>query len=219
MARASGGEVKHPDGVGLVRDTTEVPANAAADPDVALMLRLQEGDQAAFQEIFRKFSPRVLQYARRFIASEARAEELTQDVFVQVFRFRRRYRPQSKLSTWIYTIATNVCLNELRRPERRLRVDLWDRRNAEEDSREGPPLPDPSARTPEENTSARELSRRLEAAVGDLPPKQRAALLLSRVDGLAYKDVGEALGCSEGAVKALLFRATQSLKQSLKEFV
>lgn len=218
MARASGGEV-NPEEVGVAGDAEDVPANAASDPDVALMLRLQEGDQAAFQDIFRKFSPRILQYARRFIASEARAEELTQDVFVQVFRFRRRYRPQSKLSTWIYTIATNVCLNELRRPERRLRVDLWDRRNAEEESREGPPLPDPSARTPEENTSARELSRRLEAAVADLPPKQRATLLLSRVDGLAYKDVGEALGCSEGAVKALLFRATQSLKQSLKEFV
>jgi RNA polymerase sigma-70 factor, ECF subfamily len=216
---ASGGEVKHPDGVGLAGDAAEVPANAAADPDVALMLRLQEGDQAAFQELFRKFSPRVLQYARRFIASEARAEELTQDVFVQVFRFRRRYRPQSKLSTWIYTIATNVCLNELRRPEKRLRVDLWDRRGALEDSREGPPLPDPAARTPEENTSARELARRLETAVAALPPKQRAALLLSRVDGLAYKDVGEALGCSEGAVKALLFRATQTLKQSLKDFV
>jgi RNA polymerase sigma-70 factor (ECF subfamily) len=219
MGRASGGEVKHPDGGGAVSDTAEVPANAAADPDVALMLRLQQGDQVAFQDIFRKFSPRVLQYARRFIKSEARAEELTQDVFVQVFRFRRRYRPQSKLSTWIYTIATNVCLNELRRPERRLRVDLWDRRNAEEDSREGPPLPDPSAHSPEQNSSARELSHRLEAAVADLPPKQRAALLLSRVDGLAYKDVGEALGCSEGAVKALLFRATQSLKQSLKEFI
>ena len=192
---------------------------ASSDPDVALMLRVQAGDQGAYRELFAKFAPRILQYARRLVGSEARAEEVTQDVFVQVFRFRRRYRPQSKLSTWIYTIATNVCLNELRRPERRLRVDLWDRRNAEEESREGPPLPDPSARTPEENTSARELSRRLEAAVADLPPKQRAALLLSRVDGLAYKDVGEALGCSEGAVKALLFRATQSLKQSLKEFV
>ncbi len=219
MAPASGGEVKRPDEISLPGDANEVPAAAAADPDVALMLRLQEGDQVAFQEIFRKFSPRVLQYARRFIRSEARAEELTQDVFVQVFRFRRRYRPQSKLSTWIYTIATNLCLNELRRPERKLRVDLWDRRGAAEDSREGPPLPDPDAHTPEENAVARELSRRIETAVAGLPPKQRAALLLSRVDGLAYKDVGQALGCSEGAVKALLFRATQTLKQSLREFV
>jgi RNA polymerase sigma-70 factor, ECF subfamily len=193
-------------------------AAAAADPDVALMLRLQAGDEAAFQELFRKFSPRVLAYARRFVGSEAQAEELTQDVFVQLFRFRHRYRPQSRLATWVFTIATNLCLNELRRPERQLRVDLWDRRGAEDDH-EGPPLRDPDALTAEEGASTRELSRQLSDAVATLPPKQRAALLLSRVDGLAYRDVGEALGCSEGAVKALLFRATQTLKQKLRDFL
>jgi RNA polymerase sigma-70 factor (ECF subfamily) len=189
---------------------------AAGDPDVALMLRVQAGDHAAFQELFRKLSPRILQYARRFVGSDARAEEVTQDVFVQVFRFRHRYRPQSRLATWIYTIATNLCLNELRRPERHLKVDLWDRRDAE-DRTEDPQLRDPEAVTPEEGAAARELARQLEVAVGELPPKQRAALLLSRVDGLAYRDVADALGCTEGAVKALLFRATQSLKKTLRD--
>jgi RNA polymerase sigma-70 factor (ECF subfamily) len=200
---------------------TEVPsvaAGAAADPDVAVMLRLQAGDQDAFQELFQKFSPRVLQYTRRLVGSEGRAEEVTQDVFVQVFRFRQRYRPESRFSTWLYTIATNLCLNEIRRPERRLRVDLWKERDDEE-HREGPQLADPAAITPEEGAAGRELARQLEAAVGDLPPKQRAALLLSRVDGLAYRDVAEALGCTEGAVKALLFRATQSLKKTLREYL
>jgi RNA polymerase sigma-70 factor (ECF subfamily) len=194
-----------------------MPAGAAADPDVALMLRVQGGEETAFQELFRKFSPRVLQYARRFVGSEAQAEEVTQDVFVQIFRFRHRYRPQSRLSTWVFTIATNLCLNELRRPERRLGVDIWDRRGDGEERREGPQLADPHARTPEEGAAARELAGRLEAAVGALPPKQRAALLLSRVDGLAYRDVADALGCTEGAVKALLFRATQSLKKTLRD--
>ena len=189
---------------------------AAADPDVALMLRVQAGDQAAFQELFRKFSPRVLQYTRRFVGSDALAEEVTQDVFVQVFRFRHRYRPQSRLSTWVFTIATNLCLNELRRPERHLRVDLWERRDAEE-RRDGPQLPDPDAVNPETGAASRELARQLEVAVGALPSKQRAALLLSRVDGLAYRDVAESLGCSEGAVKALLFRATHALKDRLRE--
>jgi len=195
-----------------------VPAGAAADPDVALMLRLQAGDEGAFQELFQKFSPRVLQYTRRLVGSEARAEEVTQDVFVQVFRFRQRYRPESRFSTWLYTIATNLCLNELRRPERHLRVDLWQRRE-DDDRREGPQLPDPQATTPEEGASTRELARQLETAIGELPPKQRAALLLSRVDGLAYRDVANALGCTEGAVKALLFRATQSLKKTLRDFL
>src|SRR5437762_14265651 len=144
-------------------------AAAAADPDVALMLRCQSGEEAAFQDLFRKFSPRVLQFARRFVGSEARAEEVTQDVFVQVFRFRHRYRPQSRFSTWLFTIATNLCLNELRRPERHLRVDLWKPRD-DDDRREGPQLADPAATTPEEGASTRELDRQLEEAVGELPP-------------------------------------------------
>src|SRR5213080_2362070 len=191
---------------------------AAADPDVALMLRLQAGDEAAFQDLFRKFSPRVLQFARRFVGSDAQAEELSQDVFVQVFRFRHRYRPQSRFSTWLFTIATNLCLNEVRRPERHLRVDLWNRRDGEERA-EGPPLPDPTAVTPEQGAAARQLERRLEVLVAELPAKQRAALLLSRMDGLAYRDVAEALGSTEGAVKALLFRATQTLKRGLREYL
>ncbi len=190
----------------------------ADDPDVALMLRVRAGDQVAFQDIFRKFSPRVLQYARRLVGSEARAEELTQDVFAQIYKFRLRYEPQSRLSTWIYTIATNVCLNELRRPERRLRVDIWEERAGEE-RREGPALPDPAALTPEEGAASRELQRHLSRAIAALPAKQRAALLLSRVDGLEYKDVADALGTTEGAVKALIFRATQTLKRGLKDYL
>jgi RNA polymerase sigma-70 factor (ECF subfamily) len=223
MAPASVGEMKRPgepigEGEGGATATATFPSGAATDPDVALMLRLQAGDQAAFQDLFQKFSPRVLQYARRLVGSEARAEEVTQDVFVQVFRFRHRYRPESRFSTWLFTIATNLCLNELRRPERHLRVDLWKPRD-DDDRREGPQLADPMAITPEEGASGRELARQLETAVGALPPKQRAALLLSRVDGLAYRDVAEALGCTEGAVKALLFRATQSLKKTLREYL
>lgn len=209
-----------PEGKGVPRDLTfQAPeAVAAADPDVALMLRLRDGDEAAFRELFQKFGPRILQYARRLVGSEARAEELTQDVFVQMYRFRHRYRPESRLASWVYTIATNVCLNELRRPERRLRIDLWGRAEREERP-EGPSLPDPNTPTAEEGASTRELSRRLEAAVSALPAKQRAALLLSRVDGLAYRDVARSLGCTEGAVKALLFRATQTLKQKLREYL
>ena len=218
MAFASVREMKRPGAEAEAAGSEPVPAAAAADPDVALMLRVQGGDQAAFQELFRKFAPRVLQYTRRFVGSEAQAEEVTQDVFVQVFRFRQRYRPQSRFSTWLFTIATNLCLNELRRPERQLRVDIWDRREDEE-HREGPQLVDEAAITAEQGAATRELARELEAAVGELPPKQRAALLLSRVDGLAYRDVAAALGCSEGAVKALLFRATQTLKKNLRDFL
>ena len=204
-------------GHGLARPE---PAGAAgADPDVQLMLRVQQGDEAAFAELFQRLGPRVLQYVRRLVGYEARAEELTQDVFVQVFRFRHRYRPESRLSTWVFTIATNLCLNELRRPERQLRVDLWEPRKDEPEIRDGPPLPDPEAIDPERGAASLEMVRALEAAVAALPPKQRAALLLSRLDGMAYRDVAEALGTTEGAVKALLFRATHGLRDRLRDFL
>ncbi len=205
------------DRVGGVGATVALSPAAAADPDVALMLAVQRGEAGAFQELFRRFSPRIVQYTRRLVGSDARAEEVTQDVFTQVFRFRERYRPESRFATWIFTIATNLCLNDLRRPERQLRVDLWDR--PEDESREGPPLPDPDAVTAEEGASNRELAVRLERAIASLPPKQRAAVMLSRFDGLAYQDVATALGCTEGAVKALIFRATQTLKRELTDYL
>ena len=192
---------------------------AEADPDVRLMLQLQAGDEEAFTELFRRFGPRILQYVRRLVGTEARAEEITQDVFVQIFRFRHRYRPESRLSTWIYTIATNLCLNELRRPERQLRVDPRERGGEHDEGEAERPLPDPDAIDPERGAAGREMVRALEAAVTALPPKQRAALLLSRIDGMAYRDVAEALGTTEGAVKALLFRATHGLRDRLRDFL
>ena len=194
-------------------------AGAEADPDVRLMLRVQDGDEAAFPELFQRLGPRILQYVRRLVGSDARAEEITQDVFVQVFRFRHRYRPESKLSTWVFTIATNLCLNELRRPERQLRVDLREHRQDEGDRHDESSLPDPDAIDPEQGAAGRELARALETAVAELPPKQRAALLLSRIDGMAYRDVADALGTTEGAVKALLFRATHGLRDRLRDFL
>jgi RNA polymerase sigma-70 factor (ECF subfamily) len=188
------------------------------DPDVALMLRVQAGDVAAFPLLFERYAPRVLQFIKRFVGHDARAEELTQDVFAQIYRVRHRYRPESRLSTWVFRIATNHCLNERRRPEHRLRVDLW-RESSENETREGPVLPDPAAPTPEEAAAARELAVALDREINALPPKQRAALLLSRMDGLAYREVAEILRCSEGAVKALLFRATHGLRSRLREFI
>jgi len=202
-----------------VARSREARRDPEADPEVALMLRVQRGDEAAFPELFRRLAPKVHQYVRRLVGHDARAEEVTQDVFVQVYRFRERWRPESRLATWVFTIATNLSLNELRRPERQLRVDLWDDRGQGDEHHEGPPLPDPHAVGPEDHAAGRELLAALEAAVTALPPKQRAALLLSRLDGLAHRDVAAALGSTEGAVKALLFRATQSLKDRLKDFL
>jgi RNA polymerase sigma-70 factor (ECF subfamily) len=188
------------------------------DPDVALMLRVREGDEDAFRDLFRKHCPHVLRFVRRHVGEGAIADELVQDVFTQMYRARGRYRPDARFTTWLYTIALNICRNERRRPEHQLRV-----RPDKEDAQSGAdPILDPiddAAPTAEEVVAGQELEDRIQAALQRLPEKQRSALLLSRVDGLAYRDVASVLGCTEGAVKALLFRATQTLKRDLLTLV
>lgn len=183
------------------------------DPDIGLMLRVQSNDEEAFRILFRKHSPRVLQFVRRWVVNDGIADELAQDVFVQLYRARGRYRPEARFSTWLYTIAANVCRNEMRRPEHQLRVRPQPHPDGVEPA-DPEPLHSPGTLV-EEHVSGRELEARLRRALAELPEKQRAALLLSRVDGLAYREVARVLKTTEGAVKALLFRATHSLKRQL----
>jgi len=183
------------------------------------MLRVQAGDDSALPELFRRLSPRVLQFTRRMLQNHARAEEITQDVFVQIIRFRDRYRPESRFVTWVFTIATNLCLNELRRSEHQWRGEPTAPGDDGDEVVDPGTLADSEGIGPEERAAGQELATALEAAIAALPAKQRAALLLSRLDGLAYRDVAQALGSTEGAVKALLFRATHGLKDRLRDFL
>jgi len=188
------------------------------DPDAGLMARVREGDREAFRELYEKHGAAVSRYVVHFTANPARAEEITQDVFLQVYRARERWEPRARFTTWLYTIAHNLCLNELRRFEYRGRIRALE--GSEDD--EGPPAIDPPDERALEGAavvSGREIEGRLRELLEGLPEKQRTALLLSRFEGLRYEEVGEVLGCSEQAVKSLIFRATQRLKEGLKGWI
>jgi len=191
----------------------------ASDPDVQLMLRFRAGDEQAFRELFEKHARAIVNFAYNFVGSRPRAEELAQDVFLQVYRAGARYEPNAKFTTWLYRIATNACLNEVRRPERRYRTRPLERDTDDPGERGEIALPDPDALTGESALAARELEARIRDVLGALPENQRAALVLSRVDGLSYRDVADALACSESAVKSLVFRATATLRRELEEFL
>lgn len=182
------------------------------DPDVALMLRVRDGDEDAFTVLFDKHSPRVLRFIRRNLGDVPAAEDLAQDVFVQLYDARKRYRPDARFTTFLYTIALNACRNERRRREHFLRVWLGD----DDGDTEPPDRADGQQPTSEEIVGGQELERALQGAFQRLPEKQRSAFLLSRVDGLAYRDVAEVMDTSEGAVKALIHRATRKLRRELK---
>ncbi|MBW2359577.1 MAG: RNA polymerase sigma factor [Deltaproteobacteria bacterium] len=179
------------------------------DEDVALMLAFRSGDVAAFDQLFRRWSGPLLRYIDRMVRDLATAEELVQEVFIRVHRARERYSPDARFSTWLYRIATNLALNELRRPRHRSV-----HRSTDEDG--AAPLPDRAAST-EDLVDARRLGAAAERALLELPEKQRAALCLTAVEGLSYAEVAEALEVTEKAVKSLVHRARSSLAARLRE--
>jgi RNA polymerase sigma-70 factor (ECF subfamily) len=189
------------------------------DPDVQLMLRFQKGDMGAFQQLFQKYSPSVVNFAFRFLGTRDRAEEIAQEVFLQVYRWQQRYEPKAKFSTWLFRIANNHCLNEVRRGEYRVTHDsLNSQIDAEGDERERD-LPDTNPGKGEEILAAKQAAGRIARILRRLPENQRAALMLSRLEGMSYQEVAEVLGTTEKAVKSLVFRATQSLKDGLHDLL
>ncbi len=179
------------------------------------MLAVQRGDASAFERLFTKHIANVVGFAARFVGTRARAEELAQDVFLQVYKHRERYEPQARFSTWLYRMVTNACLSEVRRADYRGRTQSMDQPVGDAD--DPPELADISARNSEDDALSRETLERVRTVLDDLPPQQRAALLLARVEGFSYEEVAASLSCSVSAVKSLIHRATVTLRESLKE--
>ena len=186
------------------------------DPDVALMLRVKRGDAEAFEELVEKYKRPVLNLVYRMIGDPAEAEDLAQNVFVQVFRSSDRYRVSAKFSTWLFTIARNLCLNEIRRRKRHPADSLDAPSFDDEEPRQ---YQDHKTAAPGENLAESELISKIAEAVHDLPENQRTALLLFRDQELAYEDISEVIGCSLSATKSLIHRARETLKARLKPYL
>jgi RNA polymerase sigma-70 factor (ECF subfamily) len=194
-----------------------VPLNAEADPDVQLMLAVQRGDRSAFEQLFEKHVRGVVGFAAQFVGIRARAEELAQDVFLQVYRTRARYQPRARFTTWLYRMATNACLSEVRRADHRSRPAAVDQSPRDDVDDPHPPRLEGATRSSEDALLSQEVLKRLRTVLEDLPPQQRAALLLARVEGLSYDEVAAALSCSVSAVKSLIHRATVTLRDQMQE--
>jgi RNA polymerase sigma-70 factor (ECF subfamily) len=186
----------------------------AQDPDAALMLAFQRGDDGAFRVLFERHAKAMVSFCHHFVRDAARAEELAQDVFVKLYRASDRYRPSARFKTFLYRIASNHCLNELRRGE-------YGARAAEGRAGEAPPAVDamPSeAPTPEAAAQGAALERAVGALLERLPEKQRAALVLCRLEGLSYQEIADVLDTSVAAVKSLVHRATVTAAGALAPF-
>ena len=183
------------------------------DADAELMLRVARGDRSAFTPLFDRHHRGVARFAFRFVGDRARAEELAQDIFVKLYRNAGRYRPSARFKTFLYRVAANHCLNEVRRGEYRVK-------HLSEGPEEGEPLetPAPEAERPDAHLAGRELESALGIALRSLSDRERAAFTLARFEGMAYREIAEVLEASEAAVKSLIHRATLTVARSLEAF-
>lgn len=191
----------------------------AEDPDVVRMLRVRDGDTGAFRDLFDRHGEALANFTYRFVSNRARAEELAQDAFLQIFRARRRYQPKARFVTYLYRVATNLCLNELRRFEYRGKVEPLEGKPSDDASEGQRQIADEALPTAEESVAGQETAGRIEEVLGKLPENQRTALLLSRVEGFSYEEVAETLDTTVSAVKSLIFRATRTLRDDLEDLL
>ena len=188
------------------------------DIDAALMLRVREGDRDAFEALVDKYKQPVMNLVYRTLRDATEAEDLAQHVFLQVFKSAHRYEVTAKFSTWIFTIARNLCLNEIRRRSRHP-ADSMDAEFHGEEDHPARQIEDVTAFSPPDAVLQRELEQKIDHAVNALPEKQRTALLLCRQEEFSYEDIAKVLGCSVSATKSLIHRARETLKEQIKPYL
>jgi RNA polymerase sigma-70 factor, ECF subfamily len=200
------------------RRVQNVPASLDGLTDAEIMLRVKDGDQGAFEFLVQKFRRPMVSFMYRMVRNSAAAEDLAQEVFLRVYRSRATYAANAKFTTWLYRVATNLAVNYARdtrhdRPETSVSLD-------ETDTETGLAMDvaDPSL-TAEQDMVRRERLAAIRAHVHALPERQKTAVLMHKYQGLDYRQIAEVLQLSESATKSLLFRAYETLREKLKEFV
>ena len=181
---------------------------ARADPGWQALARVAAGDSEAFAELVEAHQDRLVRLCERMLGDVEEARDAAQEVFLQAYRKAADFRPQGQVYTWLYRIATNHCLNRLRR-RRLVRFVQWEDPDEREAPRFDPPdgAPDPAAAL-----EARRRWRSTRQAIARLPAGQRAVLVLARFEGRSYREIAAALGITEGAVESRLFRAMRRLE-------
>jgi RNA polymerase sigma-70 factor, ECF subfamily len=190
------------------------------DPDVRLMLEVRDGNAAAFEELVLRYQNRLITVLQNLVHNRHRAEELAQEVFLRVFRARASYRPEARFATWLFTIAHNVASNALRAASRQREVNVSVGQSGEVAAK---PMDSiavaPSGLMPVRQMEKGELADIVRQAIDSLGERQRMAVMLSRFEHMSYQDIAETMGLSIQAVKSLLSRARDNLRQILEPYV
>jgi RNA polymerase sigma-70 factor (ECF subfamily) len=184
------------------------------DSDAQAMLKVAAGDRQAFAWLFDRYHASVARFAFRFVNDRERAEELTQDIFVKLYRHAGAYKPTARFKTFLFRVAANHCLNEVRRGEYRVAHTTTSETQEDEG---GLDLEGNEGDRPDQALAGRELERAVGEALKAMSERERAAFTMCRFEGMAYRDIAEALEASEAAVKSLIHRATLAVARKVEE--
>jgi RNA polymerase sigma-70 factor (ECF subfamily) len=205
-----------------------VPENAAASgaekgagaerSDAEIMLAVAAGDEAGYTYLVGKYHRQIIHFLYRMVHNEAVAEELAQEVFLRVYRSRESYRAEAKFSTWLYRIATNLAVNHARDTKHERTAQTLELDSVDAETGTTPEVADDDPNI-EQRMLREERMAAIRAQVAALPERQRMAVLMHKYQEMDYRQIGDVLKLSESATKSLLFRAYQSLRESLKSFV
>ncbi|MCS6778022.1 MAG: sigma-70 family RNA polymerase sigma factor [Chloroherpetonaceae bacterium] len=186
--------------------------------DSALVLRAQANDRAAFNEIVLRYKGRIFNYIYRTIRHAADAEDLTQETFVRAYQSIRSFQVRASLNTWLFRIATNLCIDYVRKQKTHVPAESLSCAADESEQDAQRDIPD-AALDPQRLLIDKELTHRVEAALEQLPEKLRTALLLYDVEGLSYEEIAAVLECPLGTVKSRIFHARAALRDRLAPYL
>ena len=186
-------------------------AVAAPERDAQLMLRVRDGDHSSFGMLLERHRGPVVHFLYRMVQNQAVSEELAQEVFLRVYRSRETYEPTAKFTTWLFRIATHVALNSIRDCKKEKGHESLDEEMLDGTERQ---VADRQPTVEQEMVHEVKL-REVRQAIEALPAKQRAAVLMHKYESLDYAQIAGVLGCSESAIKSLLFRAYETLRDRL----
>jgi RNA polymerase sigma-70 factor (ECF subfamily) len=184
--------------------------------DEQLMVELANGSHAAFEQLLGRYETAVITFCYAFVRRREAAEDLAQETFLRVFRNSRRYQPVAKFTTWLYRIAANLCINELKKGRLRQSMSL-----------DEPAGPDPEGSkiidrvasegaSPLNDAESREAQALIGRAIDHLPDEQRTTLVLVEYHHMAYQDIAEILGVTVSAIKMRVKRARETLRHTLR---
>ncbi len=180
------------------------------------MLAIQAGDHAAFDRIVTHYQDAVLNMVRKFLGQRAWVEDVAQEVFLRVFRARDKYRPEARFRTWLYRIVFNLCINETKQEKRRQAFSLD---HVDQEHSTVMDVADETSVNPEETMARDELANKVREVVNSLPDTQRAALVLNKYEDLSYREIASVINSTEKAVKSLLARARDKVKEKLEPYL